>query len=252
MAAGRPRRGGGVRRVPAQRLPLDRPRPLRHRVAGCDPRRCGGTVTVETASRAIRPRTRVLAVSSAQYALGAVTDLARRWAGFALLRGRDSDRGCTADRREGGRNPLLGGRQPQVDAWDHGNRGRLRGPVDRPGGPSAPSRLEEHDHAFNFDRVHFELLDHAGRYEEGSLAYPLIAAFSAALELMEKAGIEQVARHVCALVADLAGRLEALSCVTAPDPEHRRHITRLSPPPSWRRGARPHARRAPRRAGGGT
>ena len=35
--------------------------------------------------------------------------------------------------------------------------------------------------AFNFDRVHFELLDHAGRSEEGSLAYPLIAAFSAAL-----------------------------------------------------------------------
>ena len=78
--------------------------------------------------------------------------------------------------------------------------------------------------AFNFDRVHFELLGDAGRYEEGSLAYPLIAGFSAALELLEEAGIERVQAHVCALVVDLAGRLEALGCVTAPDAACRRHI----------------------------
>lgn len=209
-------------------------------------------MTVETASRAIRPRTRVLAVSSAQYASGAVTDLARRWAGFALLRGRDSDRGCAADRREGGRIHFLAA---DSHKWMLGIMGIGAVFVDQSIVQGVHPPLlgwRSTTDAFNFDRVHFELLDDAGRYEEGSLAYPLIAAFSAALELLEEAGIEQVARHVCALVADLAGRLEALSCVTAPDPEHRGHITRLSPPPSWRRGTRPHARRAPRRAGGGT
>ena len=70
----------------------------------------------------------------------------------------------------------------------------------------------------------YELLPDAGRFEEGSLAYPLIAGFSAALELLEEAGIERIAAHVCGLVNDLAGRLEPLGCETAPEPEQRRHM----------------------------
>ena len=83
---------------------------------------------------------------------------------------------------------------------------------------------------FNFDRVHYELLPDSGRFEEGSLAYPLVAGFAAALELLEEAGIERIAAHVCGLVADLAGRLERLGCETAPVPEQRRHMVTFRHP----------------------
>lgn len=78
--------------------------------------------------------------------------------------------------------------------------------------------------AFDFDRVHFELKDTAGRYEEGSLAYPLIAGFSEALALLEEAGSESIESHVRALVDDLGNRLEELGCETGPPLEQRRHI----------------------------
>ena len=187
------------------------------------------TVTVEAASRAIGPRTRVLAVSSAQYASGAVSDL-------AALGGLCRDRGvlfCVdgiqtvgalqIDVKEAGIHFL----SADSHKWMLGIMGIGAVFVDR----SVVERIHppllgwrSTTDAFNFDRVHFELLGDAGRYEEGSLAYPLIAGFSAALELLEEAGIERVQAHVCALVVDLAGRLEALGCVTAPDAACRRHI----------------------------
>ena len=117
-----------------------------------------GTVTVEAAARVLRPGTRVLAVSSAQYATGAVTNLD----GLGRL--------C----RE--RGVLL------------------------------------------------------CRFEEGSLAYQLIAGFSAALDLLEEAGVERIAAHVCGLVSDLAARLERLGGEISPGAEHRRHILAFSHP----------------------
>ena len=189
----------------------------------------GGTVTVEAASRVIGPRTRVLAVSSAQYASGAVTDLAalgrlcRERGVLFCVDGIQTVGALPTDVKEAGIHFLAA----DSHKWMLGIMGIGAVFVDRSIVRGVHPPLlgwRSTTDAFNFDRVHFELLDNAGRYEEGSLAYPLIAGFSAALELLEEAGIEQVARHVCALVADLAGRLEALGCVTAPDPEHRRHM----------------------------
>lgn len=189
----------------------------------------GGTVTVEAAARALGPRTRVLAVSSAQYTSGAVTNL-------AALGGLCRDRGvllCVDGIQTVGALPIdvkeTGVHFLSADShkWMLGMMGIGAVFVDRAiVGRIHPPLLgwRSTTDAFNFDRVHFELLGDAGRFEEGSLAYPLIAGFSAALALLEKAGIERIARHIRALVADLAARLEGLGCETAPDPACRRHI----------------------------
>ena len=189
----------------------------------------GGTVTVEAAARALRDETRVLAVSSAQYASGAVTDVAAlgqlcRERGVILcVDGIQTVGALPTNVRKAGIHFL----SADSHKWMLGVMGIGAVFVDR----SVVGRIHppligwrSTTDNFNFDRVHFELLDNAGRYEEGSLAYPLIAGLSAALELLEEAGIESVADHVAALVADLAERLERIGCVTTPEPGLRRHI----------------------------
>ncbi len=188
-----------------------------------------GTVTVEAAARVLRPRTRVLAVSSAQYATGAVTDLA----GLGRL---CRERGvllCVDGIQTVGALPLdvkaAGIHFLSADShkWMLGLMGIGAVFVDRSVvGRIRPPLLgwRSTTDNFNFDRVHFELLPDAGRFEEGSLAYPLIAGFSAALELLEEAGVERVEAHVRDLVDDLADRLERLGCETAPARDRRRHM----------------------------
>ena len=188
-----------------------------------------GTLTVEAADRALRDDTRVLAVSSAQYASGAVADLAglgalcRDRGALLCVDGIQTVGVLPTDVKAAGIHFL----SADSHKWMLGMMGIGAVFVDR----SVIRRVHpplvgwrSTTDNFNFDRVHFELLDNAGRYEEGSLAYPLIAGFSAALGLLEEAGIEAIAQHVCALVADLAGRLEALGCEIAPEPALRRHI----------------------------
>ena len=194
-----------------------------------------GTVTVEAAARALRPRTRVLAVSSAQYATGAVTDLA----GLGQL---CRERGvllCVDGIQTVGALPLdvkaAGIHFLSADShkWMLGMMGIGAVFVDR----SVVGRIHppllgwrSTTDNFNFDRVHYELLADAGRFEEGSLAYPLIAGFAAALELLEEAGIDRIADHVCGLVTDLSDRLERLGCETAPVPEERCHMVTFRHP----------------------
>lgn len=188
-----------------------------------------GAVTVEAAARALRPATRVLATSSAQYATGAVADLdglgalCRERGVLLCVDGIQTVGVLPTDVKKSGVHFL----SADSHKWMLGMMGIGAVFVDR--------SLVEHVHppllgwrstteAFDFDRIHFELQDTAGRYEEGSLSYPLIAGFSAALALLEEAGIEAVADHATELVDHLARRLEALGCTTEPAPEHRRHI----------------------------
>ena len=78
--------------------------------------------------------------------------------------------------------------------------------------------------AFNFDRVHLELAPSALRYEEGSLAYPLVAGLSAALELLEDVGMDRAQARIEPLVASLARGLEDRGAEIGPAPESRSHI----------------------------
>ena len=199
------------------------------------PAGAGGTVTVEAASRAIGPLTRVLAVSSAQYTSGAVTDLAglgrlcRERGVLLCVDGIQTVGALPIDVKEAGIHFL----SADSHKWMLGMMGIGAVFVDRSVVESIHPPLlgwRSTTDAFNFDRVHFELLNDAGRFEEGSLAYPLITGFSAALELLEEAGMDRVAAHVTALVADLAERLEDLGCMTAPGPGHRRHIVTFHHP----------------------
>ena len=188
-----------------------------------------GAVTVEAAARALRPATRVLATSSAQYATGAVADLdglgalCRERGVLLCVDGIQTVGVLPIDVKKSGVHFL----SADSHKWMLGMMGIGAVFVDR--------SLVEQVHppllgwrstteAFDFDRIHFELQDTAGRYEEGSLSYPLIAGFSAALALLEEAGIEAVAAHATELVDHLARRLESLGCTTEPAPEHRRHI----------------------------
>jgi len=194
-----------------------------------------GTVTVEAAARALRPATRVLAVSSAQYATGAVTDLnglgrlCRERGVLLCVDGIQTVGALPLDVKAAGIHVL----SADSHKWMLGAMGIGAVFVDR----SVVERIRppllgwrSTTDNFNFDRVHFELPRDAGRFEEGSLAYPLIAGFSAALDLLAEAGAERIAAHVRALVADLAVRLERLGCETAPGPEHRRHVLAFSHP----------------------
>ncbi|MDE2754521.1 MAG: aminotransferase class V-fold PLP-dependent enzyme [Gemmatimonadota bacterium] len=189
----------------------------------------GGTVTVDDAARAFTDRTRVLAVSSAQYATGAVTDLealgalCRERGAIFCVDGIQTVGALPTDVKAAGVHFL----SADSHKWMLGIMGIGAVFVDR----SVVGRIHppllgwrSTTDNFNFDRVHFELLEDAGRYEEGSLAYPLIAGFSAALEMLEEAGIAAISRHVRALVDDLAGRLEALGCEVLPKSGLRRHI----------------------------
>ena len=156
-----------------------------------------GTATVEAASRGMGPRTRVLAVSSAQYASGAVSDLpalgrlCRDRGVLFCVDGIQTVGALPVDVKEAGIHFL----SADSHKWMLGIMGIGAVFVDRSvvGGIHPPLLgWRSTTDAFNFDRVHFELLGDAGRYEEGSLAYPLIAGFSAALELLEEAGTGRI------------------------------------------------------------
>ncbi len=194
-----------------------------------------GTVTPDAARNALRPRTRVLAVSSAQYASGAVTDLAalgnlcRRNDTLLVVDGIQTVGALPINVKEAGIHVL----SADSHKWMLGMMGI--------GAVFVDSSLAPHIHppligwrsttdAFNFDRAHLELRGDAGRFEEGSLAYPLIAGFGAALELLENAGVGAIAKHLDTLVARLADRLGALGCELAPSLGHRRHILAFSHP----------------------
>ncbi len=189
----------------------------------------GYSVTVDDAARTLTPQTRVLAVSSTQYATGAVTDiealgeLCRERGVIFCVDGIQTVGVLPTDVKAAGVHFL----SADSHKWLLGLMGIGAVFVDR----SVIGRIHppligwrSTTDNFNFDRVHFELLEDAGRYEEGSLAYPLIVGFSAALALLEDAGLGLVAEHVGALVADLAARLERLGCETTPEPALRRHI----------------------------
>lgn len=188
-----------------------------------------GTVTVEAVEAALRPHTRLVAVSSAQYATGAVTDLA---AIGALCK----DRGllfCVDGIQTVGALDIdvkaVGAHFLSADShkWLLGMHGLgalyVSDEVVDEVRPVLVGWKSTTD-AWNFDRAYFELLSSAAKFEEGSLPWALIVGFDAALGLLEEVGIPTIGRHINDLVEHLAGGLEHLGADVYPPPEVRHHI----------------------------
>lgn len=194
-----------------------------------------GAVTPDAVESVLNPGTRLVAVSSAQYATGAVTDL-------AAIGGLCRDRGilfCVDGIQTVGALDIdvkqVGAHFLSADShkWMLGMHGlgalyvssevidRVR-PV-LVGWKSTTG-------AWNFDRALFELLPDARKFEEGSLPWALIIGFNAALELLEEIGIPTIERHVSALIQHLAGDLAEIGADVYPPPEMRHHILTFTHP----------------------
>jgi selenocysteine lyase/cysteine desulfurase len=194
-----------------------------------------GAVTPEAVAAALHPRTCLVAVSSAQYATGAVTDLE---AIGALCR----DRGIlfcvdgiqtvgaleTNVERIGAHflaadshkwllgMPGIGALYVSEDAID-----QVR--------PVLVGWKSTTD-GWNFDRAHFELLADARKFEEGSQPYALIAGLHAALGLLEEVGVATIARHLSELIEHLSSRLDAIGAIVYPPRGERHHILTFTHP----------------------
>lgn len=194
-----------------------------------------GAVTAESIEAALRPRTRLVAVSSAQYATGAVTDLEavgklcreRRLLlcvdGIQTLGALDIDvKGIGAHFLAADSHKWLLG-IPGVGALyvDRDVIDQLR--------PVLVGWKSTTD-AWNFDRAHFELLSDARKFEEGSPPYALIAGLRAALGLLEEVGIPGVTRRIEGLIDQLVGGLHELGADVAPPHKQRHHMITFTHP----------------------
>ncbi len=194
-----------------------------------------GSVTPDAVETALTHATRLVAVSSAQYATGAVTDLE---AIGALCRDRDI-LFCVDGIQTLGALEIdvkrIGAHFLSADShkWLLGMPGigamYVSGEVVDQVRPVLVGWKSTTD-AWNFDRAHFELLRDARKFEEGSQPYALIAGFNAALELLEEVGVAAIAAHIGKLVEHLASGLHALGAAVYPPPDQRHHILTFTHP----------------------
>ena len=194
-----------------------------------------GTVTPEAVEAVLTADTRLVAVSSAQYATGAVTDLG---AIGAICRDRDllfcvdgiqTVGALDIDVKQVGAHFL----SADSHKWLLGMHGlgALYVSADvidkvRPVLVGWKSTTE----AWNFDRALFELLSDARKFEEGSLPWALIVGFHAALEILEEIGIPTIGQHIRGLVEQLASGLIDIGADVYPPPEIRHHILTFTHP----------------------
>ncbi|EAU64039.1 NifS protein [Stigmatella aurantiaca DW4/3-1] len=194
-----------------------------------------GGVTPEAVAAALTPRTRLVALSSVQFASGFRTDLDAVGAlcerqGVLLCVDGIQSIGCSPVDVKRSRIHFL---SADSHKWMLGISGigflyvakdvlpRLR--------PALVGWRSTTD-AWNFNRSHFELRPDAGRLEEGSHSFTGIYALGAALELLLEVGMPDIESRIRALLTSLDEGLRGLGCDTGPSPEHRAGILTFLPP----------------------
>jgi selenocysteine lyase/cysteine desulfurase len=195
----------------------------------------GGGVRAEDVARALTPRTRLVAVSSVQYATGVATDLdavgeACARAGALLCVDGIQSVGCVPVDVKRSRIHFLAA---DSHKWMLGIAGSGFLYVDRGVLPRVRPVLvgwKSTTDAWNFDRPCFELRADAAKLEEGSPAYTGVWALGAALELLEEVGVPAIHARVQALLARLEAGLSALGCEVGPHAPARAGILTLRPP----------------------
>jgi cysteine desulfurase/selenocysteine lyase len=193
-----------------------------------------GGVTPEAVAAALTPRTRLVAVSSVQYASGYQTDLEAvgalcERAGVLLCVDGIQSVGCVPVDVKRCKVHFL---SADSHKWMLGISGMGFLYVAREVLPRVRPVLvgwRSTTDAWNFHRAHFELRPDALKLEEGSHAYTGIYALSAALELLLEVGAERIAARIRELLTLLDGELKALGWDTGPSPEHRAGILTFLP-----------------------
>jgi len=194
-----------------------------------------GGVTREAVANAMGPRTRLVSVSSVQFASGVASDLE---AIGTLCR----DRGilfCVDGIQSVGAFPIdvvkakIDFLSADSHKWQLGLPGigiayvrrellaQLRPSV--VGWKSVKNPLD-------FDHLHFDLRDDAAKLEEGTQSFATILGMGAALALLDEVGIEDVTAHITAWLRELEKVLAAAGLHPGPAPSRRRGILTFLPP----------------------
>lgn len=193
-----------------------------------------GAVTPEAVEDAIGPRTRLVAVSSVQFASGHRTDV------DAIGRlCRDRDVLFVVDAiQQAGAFPIdvkasgIHAMAACSHKWMLGLLGIGFLYVDR----DLLARLRpvlvgwhSVEDPFAFDGTRFDLRADASRLEEAAPSFPLVYGLGAAVEMLLDAGVADVASHITGLLDRAANALEAIGCEVSPAPEHRAGILMIKP-----------------------
>lgn len=195
----------------------------------------GGDLDLDRIADVLKTGPRLLAVSSAQYASGAVADLValgrmcREQDVLFCVDAIQTVGALPVDVREAGIDFL----SADSHKWMLGmpgvgvlfvDSGRVR--EMRPALLGWKSMVD----GWEFDSRYDTLLPDAGRFEEGSPSYALIEGLSAAVSLLQEVSIEAIADRVGRLVERLAAGLEPLGCAIGPVRPARHHILSFSHP----------------------
>ena len=193
-----------------------------------------GAVTPEAVEEAIGPRTRLVAVSSVQFASGHRTDL------DAIGRlCRDRDVLLVVDAiQQAGAFPIdvkasgIHAMAACSHKWMLGLLGIGFLYVSRDLLPHLRPTLVgwySVENPFAFDGTRFALRTDASRLEEAAPNFPMVYGLGAALDMLLEAGVANTAAHITALLDRAAGALEAIGCEVSPAPEHRAGILMIKP-----------------------
>ena len=193
-----------------------------------------GAVTPESVEEAMGPRTRLVAVSSVQFASGHRTDV------DAIGRlCRDRDVLFVVDAiQQAGAFPIdvkasgIHAMAACSHKWMLGLLGIGFLYVDRDLLPNLrPALVGWHsvEDPFAFDGTRFELRTDASRLEEAAPTFPMVYGLGAAVDMLLEAGVANTAAHITALLDRAASSLEAIGCEVSPAPEHRAGILMIKP-----------------------
>ena len=193
-----------------------------------------GAVTPGAVEEAIGPRTRLVAVSSVQFASGHRTDVD---AIGQLCRERDLLLVVDAI-QQAGAFPIdvkasgIHAMAACSHKWMLGLLGIGFLYVDRDLLPNLRPALVgwySVEDPFAFDGTRFDLRADSSRLEEAAPTFPMVYGLGAAVEMLLEAGVANTAAHITALLDRAADSLEAIGCEVSPAPEHRAGILMIQP-----------------------
>jgi cysteine desulfurase / selenocysteine lyase len=194
-----------------------------------------GGVGSEAVSRAIGPRTRVVSVSSVEFATGVASDLE---AIGALCR----ERGvlfCVDGIQSVGAFPIdvvkanIDFLAADSHKWQLGLPGigiaYVRRAILSSIRPSVVG-WKSVKNPLDFDHLHFDLRDDAAKLEEGTQSFATILGMGAALALLDEVGIDRIAAHVGAWLDEAEKFLTAEGLAPGPARGVRKGILTFRPP----------------------